>query len=316
MKKPKIAILYICVILLILYSNNTLSQEESLPSFNMTTFIKLNETIEFKGRYVTWLETAAAGQKNIFDVGGNKQIILAGGDSIDGMIIVVDEAFPDRLKISLNTSVNCGNTVCERNEDKRICCTDCGCDEDKAICIKNQCAKKLCEKDYDCTDNDSCTEDKCNKDAVCEHTKIEDCGRRDGCCLTSCTPDPDCDLDECKTDSDCTPENSCFTARCAGKPLMCNSTRIGDCNSTDKCFMTNESLENSYCTEIGWIQKKSPQENCTANFECLSGYCDGVRCMQPKSAYTALALFGAGILLLLAIVIFLKRKLKETAQIR
>lgn len=187
----------IVLFILILFSYTALADETTLTVGDIT---------EESGHIIKLL--AVNPDKVIVDVDGIKKIISLNNLEIINEVeitpieIVYTGSSADVAKLIITARANlieggsCGNDVCDNDEDKSLCCTDCGC-ESGYSCVNNDCLKNECSTDEECYPSikDYCILDKCTgKPKKCSHTQITGCVINDKCCPQSCyyPADPDC----------------------------------------------------------------------------------------------------------------------------
>jgi len=84
----------------------------------------------------------------------------------------------DEKELNINT---CNfNNLCEENENREYCCSDCSCGEGEK-CTDNICIEKdICGNNIECDDNDPCTTDICEKEE-CTYTGTQGCPANNRC---------------------------------------------------------------------------------------------------------------------------------------
>ena len=143
-------IAYLSVIAMILFSMSVFALTRGVSIINWQ-YEPSNLTIG-TGMTVIWTnnEDSSTHRVNIREISKSSQLMYP-GDSFNftfddaGTYSFYDAASPVRLKGSINVILKeeytyCGDGIC--NEDKEICCKDCGCDAEyycfNNVCVKNE----------------------------------------------------------------------------------------------------------------------------------------------------------------------------------
>ena len=113
---------------------------------------------------------------------------------------------------------------------------------------------------------------------------------------------------ECQDDSDCTGKIACTEEECIGNE--CVITELEGCGLNGTCYAIGDVIQDSYCTNIGWQQKKTEGESCSNGYECISNLCKENICKKESSI--AGKLMGVFLLaVVLGALIYLNRKLRK-----
>lgn len=196
-----------------------------------------------------------------------------------------------------NSSIVCGNNLCEINETT-TCPSDCDncssnlqCD-DGNLCNINKCegSPKVCtHTPKNCDDNNPATIDECAQ-GECKHSQTTVCKNGDNYCPTGCNEGTDTDcpkMDRCSNSkADCEDGNPCTTDLCEGNPKTCGHTREAGCSFGNQClsYGARETMSGvpQYCNKLGsWDNQKALNSLCDENYECTTNTCSQGKCMEP-----------------------------------
>lgn len=214
-----------------------------------------NKPFVIGGKTITLI--SLTDEKILIDIDGSKRIIKASGRTIaEGISFEVVSIFEDEerinsyVKFDISMDYTCGNNKCEEDENKDICCKDCGCDND-LFCLNNICIEGNCGENKHCDDGDSCTVDKC-EDNYCINKPVTECKSNDECCPQGCSY---------YQDKDC-PE-----------PLEIPEPACED----------GAIQHRSYCENNTWKDLKDAGESCINDYECISSYCNYEKCFEVET---------------------------------
>jgi len=244
------------------------------------------------------LENVGSGGAIVVNVGGVTETIAESEmELVNGIEILNYETFYEdnkdqrsaRIKVTFpEVDEFCSNEeIDSETEEKGI---DCGgpycpvcptCDDR----IKNQdesdidCGGdcKECSKGRSCNSNDDCISDVCSKKDVCcpkikqficEGGKLISKGADSNECSLGYTCCGDDTCDEIENEDNC--YEDCFVCE-------------GCLDDNNNCLNTRERTSSRYC-DADQILKKQEEENkfCLHNYECISNFCDGKKCMDSK----------------------------------
>lgn len=231
---------------------------------------------------------------------------------------------PSKVILDISIDFICGDNVCSRLEDHRICCSDCGCGLAKEICLYNRCLENVtkpaslnkCNANIDCDDKNACTLDTCDTVSLptkCVRTSITTCINGDGCCPGSCESDTDQDcalIDKCKSNFNCNDNNPCTEDTCDGQPKRCNNIVNPGCILNDQCVPTGTQDNGKYCKDQ-WLTMKADGSKCKGNFECFSNKCTLGRCGTLKDNFLVYLVYTITIVLFGVIAYLIRSSLKK-----
>lgn len=210
--------------------------------------------------------------KFVFDVDGITNIVNYPEGYINGVKIRVNGIFVNAANFNFSMNFKCGDKICSRSEDSKICCMDCNCTEGLA-CVSNICISAKCREDYECEDKSNCTKDYCSDKLECVNEEIGLCSTGDGCCSAKCDfrNDFDCKKEgQCLSNKECNDNDPCTEDKCNGN---CSHKSIGGCLDAEKCVPLGTLKNETYCSNDGWQQRKENGVGCTKDYECLAGKC-------------------------------------------
>jgi len=223
---------------------------------NVELFI--NDPFVLGGKTITLI--SLTDEKILLDIDGSKNIIKSFGatekEGISFRIVSIfldEERINSYVKFNISMDYTCGNNKCEEDENKDICCKDCGCDNG-SICFKNICIEGNCGENKQCDDGNSCTVDKC-LDNYCINEPITECKNKDKCCPEGCSY---------YNDKDC-------PAPPKPPEIVCEDGAI---------------QHRSYCENNTWRDLKEIGEFCINDYECFSSYCNYEKCFEVKTLLT------------------------------
>jgi len=143
----------------------------------------------------------------------------------------------------------------------------------------------------------------CNFDRKCEDESKEyccyDCGCSGGYCANNT-----CNYEECKKDSECNDIDACTTDKCSnGK---CEFIKKDGCELKNKCVEKSYANNKRYCDGNEWVAQREGNEECSYDYECISGKCRDSRCtekIEPR-----VIIISVLILILLGIIVYTRRE--------
>lgn len=236
--------------------------------------LKVNETTTVNGKNF-YLEKIGLDFSSIVSVDGIKGIVPFRENStknINGAILLAKNlTYVDQTDawVTLQITIDyvCGDNLCNetQGEDSKGCCTDCGCKKDNYVCTKNICEMNTCIINADCNDNNECTEDKCGgAPKKCSYKKLPDCPKN----IT---------IQNAKKEA---PEvkNKTKGVECELKACIINET----------CFDQGSILNNEFCSNSVWLERKRESQDCSNNYECLNNQCMVNKCKAGSDNTSAI----------------------------
>lgn len=192
----------------------------------------------------------------------------------------------------------CHNFVC-KNPEITGCKSDGLCPEGCYYAIDNDCGQ--CTFDEDCDDNNACTEDICvGNPKQCQYHISEGCNA-----WTECIPNYNtykilndsyyCNnskpLKQKANDFPCTEFYECIEMKCDNN--VCNF--CDGCRKGKACVPKESRFNYDYCDVDKTVRsQREKDDSCTANFECLSNFCQNSIC-QEKGFFSWLKRFFTNI---------------------
>jgi len=92
------------------------------------------------------------------------------------------------------------------------------------------------------------------------------------------------DLDECKTNADCSDDNACTSDLCSGTPKKCAYIVAGlGCNYNGNCVPIGVRAETNYCDIDRTLKSQlGAGEECNNNYECSTNICINNECVSQN----------------------------------
>lgn len=90
--------------------------------------------------------------------------------------------------------------------------------------------------------------------------------------------------DKCKTNADCSDNNTCTSDLCSGTPKKCSYIEVSlGCNYNGNCIPIGVRAENNYCDIDRTIKSQlGAGEECNNNYECSTNICVNNQCISPS----------------------------------